>query len=222
MNLRAYVLLALVILAGCSTDRSQQKADFLASGEKYEKAGKYQEAVIQFRNAIEIDPRSAVAHYRLALVYIKLKAVRQAYRELLATVELDAKSADAQLQIATLLIGARKYEDAQRAAEKVIAADPRNARAHTVMGEKHVAVQAWPQAIQEFQAAVDIDPMQVENYAGLALAYVSTNRTAEAEAILRKANGGTAKIARRVRELGSVLFHPASAGRGRGDDACCL
>jgi Tfp pilus assembly protein PilF len=130
-----------VVLAACSRDPAKQKAAFLASGEKYAKAGKYQEAVIQFSNAIEIDPRFAEAHHQLARVYIKLKAPQQAYREFSTTVELDPGNADAQLQLATLLISVHKYDDAQKAAEMVIAADPRNAPAHTVLGKKHAVLQ---------------------------------------------------------------------------------
>ena len=103
---RACLVLAFVILAACSRDPAKQKAVYLASGEKYAKAGKYQEAVIQFRNAIEIDPRFAEAHHQLANVYIKLKSGQQAYRELQTTLELDSNNTDARLEFATLLIGA--------------------------------------------------------------------------------------------------------------------
>lgn len=183
----AYVVLGILILAACSQDPAKRKVAFLESGEKYAKAGKYQEAVIQFRNALEIDPRFAKAHHQLAGVYIKLKAPQQAYRELSTAVELDPKNADAQLQFATLLLGIHKYEEAQQAAEKVIAADPGNATAHAVLGEKYASLQAWPLAIREFQTAIDLDPTQVEIYAHLAQAYVSSGRTPEAEATLQKA-----------------------------------
>ncbi len=183
---RVGLSLVMLTLAACSRNPATEKATFLASGANYAKTGKYQEAVIQFRNAIQIDPRSADSHYQLAGVYLKLKATQQAYQELLTTVELDPKNAEAQLQLATLFIGGRKYDDAQKTAEKVIAADPGNARAHTVLGEKHALVQAWPLAIREFQTAIALDPTQIENYTGLAVAYVSTGRTPEAEATLRK------------------------------------
>jgi tetratricopeptide (TPR) repeat protein len=195
-----------VVLAACSRDPAKQKAAFLASGEKYAKAGKYQEAVIQFSNAIEIDPRFAEAHHQLARVYIKLKAPQQAYREFSTTVELDPGNADAQLQLATLLISVHKYDDAQKAAEMVIAADPRNAPAHTVLGKKHAVLQDWPRAIREFQTAIELDPSQVENYAGLGLAYASTGRTSEAEATLQKATEVKPKSLDALLNLGRYYF----------------
>ncbi len=200
------VVLAIAVLTGCSGDPAKQKAAFLASGEKYARAGKYKEAVIQFRNAIEIDPRFAQAHYQLASVYLKLNSLQQAYRELSTAVELDPGNTDGQLQLATLLIGARKYDDAAKAVEKVIAADPRNARAHTVLGQKHVMLQAWPLAIREFQTAIELDPKQVENYGGLGLAYVSTGRTSEAEATLQKATEVQSKSVVALLNLGRFYF----------------
>jgi len=177
----------LASLAGCSRDPVQERAAFLSSARQYVKAEKYREAVIQFRNAIEIEPRSAEAHRELANVYLKLKDSQLAYRELLSTVELDPHDFGSQLQLATLYIAAHKYDDAQRTAEKVVAADPRNAQAHTVLGEMHTAEQAWPEAIREYQKAMELDPAAVANYSGLALAYTLTGRAPEAEATLKRA-----------------------------------
>lgn len=186
------VLLA-VVQVGCSRDPAKEKAAFLKSAEDCFKAGKYQDAVIQFRNSIEIDPKSAIAHHHLALAYLKLKAPQLAYKELLATVELDPGNTDAQLQLAALLVAGGKYAEAQKIAEKIIAADPRNARAHTILGQTHAAVRAWPQAIRELETAIAVAPDQFESYAGLALVYASTDRAAEAEAILRKATEANPK-----------------------------
>ena len=100
VKLGTYCALSIVFacaLASCGANPSKQKAEFLASGEKYAKAGKYQEAVIQYRNAIAIDPRSAAAHYRLALAYMELKVPQQAYQEFLSAAELDPANTDAQL-----------------------------------------------------------------------------------------------------------------------------
>jgi cellulose synthase operon protein C len=159
----------------------------LASGDRYAKAGKYKEAVIQFRNAIAIDPRSAMAHSKLADAYIKLKLWQQAYEELLTTVELDSGNLNAQLQLAALWIRGQKYDEAQRALEKILAADPSNARAHAELGDRYAAEQVWPLAIREFQTAIALDSAAADNYNSLAFAYASSGRMAEAEAILRRA-----------------------------------
>src|SRR5271170_4555284 len=104
--------LVLMFLSSCSTDPNKQKLKYLNSGAKYLKQNKLQEAVVQFRNAIQIDPRFADAHYQLARAYLGLKNPEAAYRELMETVTLAPQNSEAQLQIATLLIGWHQYDQA--------------------------------------------------------------------------------------------------------------
>ena len=56
------VVVTVLLLAACASDPNKEKRAYLNSGEKYYKAAQYKEAVIQFRNAIQIDPRFAAAH----------------------------------------------------------------------------------------------------------------------------------------------------------------
>jgi hypothetical protein len=128
------------------------------------KEGKYQEAVVQFRNGIEI------AH-PVHCGTLSTRAHQQAYGELLTTVGLDSGNADGQLKLATLLFSARKYNDAQAASEESLPSGPHNSRARTVLGEKHGALEAWPSAIRESQPAIALDPTQVENSSELAQSY---------------------------------------------------
>src|SRR5580698_11146526 len=112
-------LILAVLLTACSNP-NKQKLAYLNSGDKYFKAAKYQEAVIEFRNALQIDPRLANAHQKLAMAYLKLGNSEAAYRELRETVGLDPKNRDAQLEMASLLLARRQYGAAQAAAESAL------------------------------------------------------------------------------------------------------
>src|SRR5271169_5198419 len=102
---KAILLLAgAVLLASCSSDPNTRKLKYLRSGEKYSKSGKYQEAVIEFRNALEVDPRFAPAHYQLGSAYLALKKTDSAYRELNEAVTLDPSNSQAQIELAAILI----------------------------------------------------------------------------------------------------------------------
>src|SRR6185295_16233867 len=105
-DVKALILLVLgtAWLAGCSNDPNRQKIKHLNRGERYFKSGKYREAVIEFRNAVEADPRFAEAHYQLGRVYLILNNPESAYRELKLSVTLNPANSDAQLQLASLLI----------------------------------------------------------------------------------------------------------------------
>lgn len=77
----ACVLLGLAVLVSCTLDPNQRKLKYLNSGEAYAKQGKYREASIQFRNAIQIDPRFAEGHYQLGLAYLALNDGEDADKE---------------------------------------------------------------------------------------------------------------------------------------------
>src|SRR5579862_1342895 len=89
-------LLAATVSVSCSSDPNRQKLKYLKSGEAYFKAAKYQEAIIEFRNAVEIDPRFAAAHYQLGRTYLALKNPASAFRETNEAVTLDPANSDAQ------------------------------------------------------------------------------------------------------------------------------
>src|SRR5580765_2287319 len=65
---RVSILLAMLALSACSDPRAESEKH-LKNGEAYLKGGKPQEAVVELRNAIQLDPRSGKARYQLAEAY---------------------------------------------------------------------------------------------------------------------------------------------------------
>jgi predicted Zn-dependent protease len=71
----------LLIAAGCSRDAKS----YIQSGKKYFDAGKYDDAIIMYRKAIQKEPKSGEAYYRLALAQLKEgDKIPEAYQSLLA------------------------------------------------------------------------------------------------------------------------------------------
>jgi len=171
-----------LLLTGCS--KSPQK--YLASGDKYFNAGKYSEAVLQYRNAVERDPKLAKAHFQLAKAYLGTGNAQQAFKELQTTVDLDPANVEAQLQYASMLLMAKKYDDAQAVVAKVLAAHPNNARAHALSGGRLAMAGDLPGAIREYQIAIKLDPRQVDRYSSLASVYMSRGDPPTAEAVFKQ------------------------------------
>src|SRR5690242_9500247 len=92
------------ILTGCSRDPNVRKQKYFESGERYFAEGKYREAVIQYRNATQVDATFTAAHYQLAQSYLKLQDWQHAYSELGRTLELQPDNYKAHVAIAALLI----------------------------------------------------------------------------------------------------------------------
>jgi len=59
------LLAAVIFLAGC-TNPEKSKAEHLAKGDAYLKDSRFQEATLEYRNALQIDEKLAAAHWGLA------------------------------------------------------------------------------------------------------------------------------------------------------------
>ena len=77
-----------VVLAACKSD-SEKVADFLALGDGYAEEGQDREAVIEYRNVLQIAPNEAAAHWGLAQAYLRLGRLKDGYWELRESVRLD-------------------------------------------------------------------------------------------------------------------------------------
>lgn len=192
-----FLLTALMMLAAIACDPNKRKQAYLESGEKYLKQRQYQAAVIQFRNAIKIDPDLAEARYQIAQAYLHLGNLQGAYANLQVATRLNPNNADAQLQVATLLIDSgndkaskdpeQQFAKAQEIGENVLAANPKNVQARDVLGAVYTAQRKWLNAIREYNKALDLDPQRVEDYYNLASVYISSSQPSQAEATYKRA-----------------------------------
>ena len=88
--------LALFLVAGCHRDPNVRKQKYLESGQRYEKDGKYREAVIQFSNALKIDRNFGAAHYELGETYLKMHKWNEARDSFAAILQHFPRSARVQ------------------------------------------------------------------------------------------------------------------------------
>ena len=75
-------IILLVLLSGCSADPDKSKLKHFQKGMVYVKQDKPKAAVIEFRNAIQIDPKYADARYRLGLLYLESGDIKNAFKQL--------------------------------------------------------------------------------------------------------------------------------------------
>jgi len=88
---RLALILAAVALVSCSRDPNVAKKRYLENGNKYYAKGKYKEASIMYRNALQKDQRYGLAYYHLALTDLKLGRTSNALGELRRAIELIPK-----------------------------------------------------------------------------------------------------------------------------------
>ncbi len=115
------------------------------------------EAIREFRKAIELDPGSAHAHDNLATVYSEKKLHREALREYLLAIELEGDSATAHYNLACFL-ATHGSEMAVAEYREAIQLDPGYPDAHLNLGLTYADQGKIEEALEELQVAVDLDP----------------------------------------------------------------
>ena len=193
ISLFCLLLAAVVFLAGC-TNSEQKKAQHLARGEAYLKDSKFQEASLEFRNALQIDEKLVAGHWGLARASEELGHLKEMVDELITTVRLDQNKEilDARIKLGNYYIrfGGGKTQnisEAERLGKEVLDKDPNNIEGHILMGAVFFAQKQKDKAFAELNHAIEIDPKRVESYLSLARYYIVTNERDKAEEIYKRA-----------------------------------
>ena len=127
---RFTVVVALAIISvvvACRSGDSNTKEQYVARGNAYAAERKYREAIVEYLNAVRLDPKFGTAHARLADAYFRSDESRLALREYVTAADLLGTDLEAQLNAAQALLMAGSYQDAQGRAEQALAIDPKNA-----------------------------------------------------------------------------------------------
>ena len=133
-------LLILALAVGCSGPEEKKLKFFNKGKELYEK-GQYTEAKLEFKNALQIDPKYAEAYYLLGMAEIRSGNPRGAYGAYMKTVELDPKHLKAHLELGRLYLGARMMDKAQEEASLILKEDPKNEEGLLLQSALHMAKQ---------------------------------------------------------------------------------
>jgi tetratricopeptide (TPR) repeat protein len=194
------VLVAFALLIGACTTPEKAKAQHVARGQALLKDKKFQEASLEFRNALQIDEKLADAHWGLANAYEGLQRYQEAFEEMKQVIALDPNNLDARVHLGNYyLMGGKQsaaaISEAERLAKEVLAKDGNHIEGHILMGSVLFAQDKKTEAFAELNRAIEIDPKRVESYLALARFHSLTNDLATAEAIYQRAisvNGGSA------------------------------
>ena len=185
------VLLTSLFLIGCDWSSPEaKKARHLERAKSYVEKGQYQEALIEYQNVAQADPKDANAYYQLALIHLKLGGVaniQAAFAELTRSLELDKTNRDAQLKLGEVYLLGNEPAKAREQADLVLVSAPQNAEGLVLRGRSLINEKRYQEAAAELKKAIELDPKNMDLYIDLALAYVLANDTTAAEAALKQA-----------------------------------
>lgn len=208
-SLLPFLLAAVFVLSGC-TNPETAKAEHLSKGEAYLKDAKYQEASIEFRNAIQLDDALAAAHWGLSRAYEGLQRGTEAFQELKRVVELDANNLEAKAKLGTVYLGASNgraeyIAEAERLAKEILQTNPNFIEGHILTGSVLFAQNQPDKALASLNHAIELDPKRIESHLSLARFYIVTRDQTKAEEFFKRAISIDNKSALAHSEYGKFL-----------------
>src|SRR5882724_10956764 len=201
-------LLLLAVSVSCSRDPNVIKARYLQNGNKYFEKGKYKEASIMYRTALQKDQKFGEAYYRLALTELKTEQPFAAVQSLRRAVELlkpdRPERMDARVKLADVYLDylersskreAEIVDEIALTANDLVKADPKSLDGHRLKGRlSFIAAQEaaskkeatkmkerLQEAIAEFRIANSLKPTQTDVVVYLARVLTADQQYTEAE-----------------------------------------
>ncbi|WP_028585934.1 tetratricopeptide repeat protein [Desulfogranum mediterraneum] len=181
-SLVATVLIAfLALTAGCS-DPAKDKEVHFKKAMIYLDEDKPEAAIIELRNAIQIDPKFADARYQLGLLYLKSGDPRQAFGELQRAATLDPDNLDAKVKTAEFYLLSQQKEDSRRLIEEILGQDPENIDGLALAANLELLDNSPEQALSNIDKAIALAPTEDRLYTikGRVLAVAKKAPAAEA------------------------------------------
>ena len=191
LGLFCLLLAVAVFLAGC-TNPEKSKAEHLSKGEAYLKDSKFQEASLEFRNALQFDDKLAAGHWGLARAYEGLERYPEMLEELRKTVTLDQNNLDARVKLGNYYLGGSRgradiIAESERLAKEILARDANNIEGHILMGSVLFAQNQKDKAFEELNHAIQLNPNRVESYLSMAKFYIANSEPVKAEELFKRA-----------------------------------
>jgi Tfp pilus assembly protein PilF len=120
--------------------------------------GKLDEAVSEYRTAIELDSKLAVAHRNLGIVLFMQRQDDEALTQFHQALELNPGNAVAHATLGTVLRNRGQREDAIAEYRRALALDPGLATVHAFLGTLLFEQGTGGEAMVELQRARELDP----------------------------------------------------------------
>ncbi|MGH9801494.1 MAG: FG-GAP-like repeat-containing protein, partial [Blastocatellia bacterium] len=145
---------------------------------------KHEDAVKQFKLALESDANFAIARINLAMADYFLNDAKAAVTEAQAALKLAPISLHAQYVLGAAYKNDRLYDEALAAFNKVLTVDPKDPYTNIQIGQIYSSKQQYPQAAEAFRRAMETEPYNATAVYSLAQAIIRSGNQAEGQKLL--------------------------------------
>ncbi len=173
----------LIVTTSCSNKKDKKEAHY-QKGIEYVAVDNNKAAILEFRNAVQIDPKFAEARYQLALAYLKTGELKQAFKQFERTASLDPQNTDALLKSAEMYFIGKAIKESRERITRLLAIDPKSSDAYALLASIELNENELEKSQDAIEMAINLNQNQARYY--LIKASILSAREDFAEAV--KAN----------------------------------
>jgi tetratricopeptide (TPR) repeat protein len=183
-------------------------------GNAYALAGRMDDAMEQYRNAIRLRPEHPLAYFNLGFTLVHLSRFVEAIDPLRKAVELRPADANAQFILGRALFGAGRQAESIAHYEASLTLDPKDGEVRRDYAIALQSVGRLPDAVREFRETLALRPKDQAAHSKLGNAYMSMGRAQEALASYQEAVRLLPTDARTRGNLGTALVRLGRVAEG--------
>jgi tetratricopeptide (TPR) repeat protein len=180
------VWLLVAAATACSADSYSVMLKHAANGDAYGSAGKLEEAIIEYRNALQAEPRAGAVRVKLAEVYFRHGEPGKGLDEYVRAADI-LPDPGLQLKTGSLLLAARRFDEAKVRAQNALNADPKNLAAQILLANALAGLKDLDGAVAELQQAIEWDPDHSQTYTSLGSIELGRGNQKSAEQAFKRA-----------------------------------
>lgn len=183
-------------------------AKHIEKGKEYYASSQYKEAVIEFKNAIQIKPDDPQAHYNLGLAYLKVGGpayTSAGFKSLVKATELDPNLLDAQVKIGELFFLSRDLSKALERSELVLKKEKNHLDATILLANINLAKGKLDAARKLLKEVSDAHPESARPLLALSTVYLASGDRQGAKDVLKKAIEKDGSVEPRIALAGVYL-----------------
>lgn len=198
-------MLALTV-AACKADPIAAAKTHLAKGNQQAERQQLPEAIIEYRRAVQADPRLGEARVQLAHAYAATGDGPNALKEYARAADLMPDDNSVQVKAGNFMLVAGRFDDARGLAQRMLARDANNADAQILQANALAGLRDVDGSVVAFEKAIALDPSRASTYSQLGAAQLDAGKRDAAEAAFRRGIEIDPRSANAHLSLGNFLW----------------
>ena len=182
-----FLALIIALLPIACTSPEVQKRRHFERGNEYAAAKKDEFAVVEYANAVRLDPKFGEARLKLAETYERMGNLRAAFPEFIRAADALPDNRDAQIKAIQILIVGGRFEDAKARAATLLTRNPKDIDALLLRADALAALKDPAAAIAEIEEALEVQPNESRAFVSLGVVQKGSGDAKDAEDSFRKA-----------------------------------